>query len=147
MRLRSPLVILSLAVLTTALSAQEAMVVANEWYEVEILRVEQVDSLHGGMLRPESSNDAFLMVYLETEDPCFDPERNRECFDVALDELEKLAWACGHVVVEGDELLADGGGVLEGELACSFVVEAGTTDLTLVLRDYPGVELRARNSS
>jgi len=27
------------------------------------------------------------------------------------------------------------------------VVEAGTTDLTLVLRDYPAVELRARDSS
>ena len=146
MRLRS-LVTMSLAVLAVPLSSQEATVVANEWYEVEILRVEQVDSLHGGMVRPDSANDAFLMVYLETEDPCFDPQRNHECFDAALDELEKLAWACGHVVVEGDELLADGGGVLEEKLACSFVVEAGTTDLTLVLRDYPAVELRARDSS
>lgn len=115
---------------------------ANERHEVEILRVEQVDSLQGGMLRPERPEDAFLLVYVKTEDPCFDPERNSECFEAALDELEKLARACGHLVLAGEERPADGGGWLEQELVCSFVVPAGADDLTLVLRDYPEVELR-----
>ena len=135
--------LLAVCLIGVPLVAQESVVVANESHQVEVLRVAQVDSLHGGMLQPESAADAFLLVSVETEDPCFDPRLNGDCFDSEMNEVEKVAWACGHVLIGDEERPADGGGVLDGELTCSFVVPAGVAELTLVLRHYPEVELRA----
>ena len=135
---------LIVAMTSSMTSAQESGTVANEWYEVEIERVEQVDSLHGGMLLPEDPEDAFLLVYLHTEDPCFDPATNQDCFEAEFDEFERVAWACGEVLLGEETVPADGGGVTDDSLVCSFVVPAGTADLTLVLRGYPEVELSPR---
>lgn len=122
--------------------AQEAVRVANDRYEVEIVRAERRDALMNGMLRPEDPGQAFLLVFLDTEDPCLDPQPAASCFDGEVEADEKLAWACGWLVLaDGEESPADGGGVLDGELACSYVVPRRSKRLTLVLRGYPEVEL------
>ena len=56
---------------------QEAALVANDDHEVKVVRVELTGTLHGGIVQPPSAEEAFLLVYLETDDPCFDYERNR----------------------------------------------------------------------
>lgn len=127
----------------TALSlAAQPVEVENEAHRVEIVRAERHDALMDGLLRPEDPTQAFLLVFLRTDDPCLDPERLDGCFDDEVEADERLAWACGSVRLEDDEeRLADGGGILDGELACSYVVPRRSKRLRLVLRGYPEIEL------
>lgn len=120
----------------------ESVVVSNDEYEVRIVRVAKTNSLHGGMVRPPSPEAGFLLAYLETDDPCFDPTRNVGCFELQGDELETLAWACGEIEIgEGDVRPADGGGLIDGALACSYLVPVGSEAMTLRLRGYPEIEI------
>ncbi len=120
----------------------EPVVVSNDEHEVRIVRVAKTNSLHGGMVLPPSTDEAFLLAYLETDDPCFDPARNLGCFEGERDELETLARACGEVGLgDGEVRPADGGGLLEGELACSYLVPADSKAMKLRLRGYPEIEI------
>lgn len=131
--------ILSL-LLPASTSADETVVVSNETHEIRVVRVAKTDSLHKGMVQPPTADEAFLLVRLETDDPCFDPAQNAECFDGERDELEITAWACGEVVIGEDDVRpADGGGLLDGELACSYLIPIDAKGLTLRLRGYPEI--------
>ena len=126
-------------------SADEPVVVSNDEHKVRVVQVELHGALHNGMVRPPSEDEAFLLVFLDTADPCFDFERNAACFPDAgdLNELDKVAWACGEIVLgEDDVRLADGGGVLGEGLACSFVVPVSAPSVLLTLRGYPSIDLQ-----
>lgn len=124
-----------------SIAAEDSVVVTNDEHRVEIVRAERHDALIDGMLRPEDPRQAFLLVFLQTDDPCLDPESLDACFD-GVDADEKLAWACGWVLLGDDEKrLADGGGILDGEIACSYVVPRRSKRLRLALRGYPEIEL------
>jgi hypothetical protein len=133
---------LLLLLITGSLPADEPVTVANDTHEIQVVRVAKTDSLHGGMVQPPTADEAFLLVYLETADPCFDPASNLDCFDGNRDELETIAWACGEVEVGVDDVRpADGGGLLDGELACSYLVPLDAGSLILRLRGYPEIEV------
>lgn len=118
------------------------MIVSNDEHDIEVLEVALTGSLHDGMVQPPSPDEAFLLVYLDTDDPCFDPARNFDCFDGDRDDLEAIAWACGEVEVSTDDLRpADGGGLLDGKLACSYVVPIKAGALVLRLRGYPEIDV------
>jgi hypothetical protein len=122
--------------------AQEPLVVTNDSHEVNVLRVAKTNSLHGGMVRPPSPAEAYLLAYLETDDPCFDPGRNAGCFDGEFDEIDTIAWACGEIEISEDDIRpADGGGLLDGELACSYLIPVESGALTLHLRGYPPIDV------
>jgi len=124
--------------------ADEPVVVRNGEFEVEVVRVELRGALHNGMVEPPNENEAFLLVFLETTDPCFNFDRNKSCFPDAgdLEGLDKVAWACGEVTLaEGDRRPADGGGQLADGLACSYVVPISAPSVRLTLRGYPEVDL------
>lgn len=124
---------------------QEAALVVNDDHEVKVVRVELTGALHGGRVQPPSADEAFLLVFLETDDPCFDFERNQACFSSELSELDKVAWACGELMIAEDDVRpADGGGLLDGELACSFLVPANASDFLLRLRGYPEISLEPK---
>lgn len=132
-----------LLVLPLAALAAETLTVTNDEHRIEILRVERHDTLMDGMLWPEDPEETFLLVYLETDDPCLDPLQAASCFGDEVEPEEKLAWACGRVMLgEGEERRADGGGILDGELACSYVVPRASRRLVLEIRGYPQVELQ-----
>lgn len=136
--------LLGLAALPT-IAQEEAVTVSNGEYETRVVRVAMTDSLHDGMVQPPSDDEAFLLVYLETDDPCFDPVSNSDCFDGDLDELETIAWACGDVELSPDDIRpADGGGLLGTELACSYIIPINTRGLTLRLRDYEAIDVAPR---
>lgn len=135
------LLVLALAASAVAPAEKGSVTVAGDAHRVEILQVERHQALMDGMLRPEDPDEAFLLVYLKTDDPCLDPRRAATCFD-EIEADEKLAWACGRVVLDdGEERRADGGGLLDGEQACSYVVPRRTARLVLELRGYPQIEL------
>ena len=140
------MIVAALLLLSLAAVAQEdAVVVSNGTHETSVIRVAMTDSLHNGMVRPPSPDQAFLLVYLDSADPCFDPERNSDCFDGEFDELDTVAWACGEVEVAPDDVRpADGGGLLDGELACSYVISRDTRGLILRLRDYEAIDVEPR---
>jgi len=124
--------------------AAEAVVVRNDDHEIRVVRVELRAALHNNMVRPPSEDEAFLLVFLETADPCFDFERNHGCFPEAgdLDELDKAAWACGEVTLrEDDTRPADGGGQLADGFACSYVIPISAGSVRLTLRGYPETRL------
>ena len=125
--------------------ADEPVAVGNGEYEVRVVRVELHGALHNGMVQPPSEDEAFLLVFLETSDPCFDFERNAACFPDAgdLNELDKVAWACGEITLDEEDVReADGGGVLAEGLACSFVVPVSAPSVLLTLRGYPAIDLQ-----
>ena len=129
-------------------NAEDPVSVSNGTHETAVLRVAMTDSLHNGMVQPPSAGEAFLLVFLETDDPCFDPTANADCFDGDRDrnELETIAWACGEVdITTTDSRSADGGGLLGGELACSYVVPISTAGLVLRLRGYPEIGVEPRD--
>ncbi|MDX1643185.1 MAG: hypothetical protein R3244_02385 [Thermoanaerobaculia bacterium] len=141
-RLAPNLVAVAAISLAKVALAAEPVQVENDDHRVEIVRAERHDELMDGLLRPEDPAEAFLLVFLRTDDPCLDPERIDGCFDDEVEADERLAWACGSVVLEdGQERLADGGGILDGELACSYVVPRRSKRLRLMLRGYPEIEL------
>jgi hypothetical protein len=124
--------------------AEEPAVVSNEDHEVSVVRVELRGALHNGMVQPPSEDEAFLLVFIETADPCFDFERNLGCFPEAgyMEDLDKVAWACGEIALgEDDVRSADGGGQLADGLACSYVVPISATTIRLILRGYPEINL------
>jgi len=125
-------------------STDEPVVVRNDDHEVRVVRVELRGALRNGMVQPPSEDEAFLLVFLETGDPCFDFEHNQSCFPDAgnLEELDKVAWACGEVTLgEDDHRPADGGGQLADGLACSYIVPATAPTVRLTLRNYPEITL------
>jgi hypothetical protein len=125
--------------------ADEPVVVSNGEHEVRVVQVELHGALHNGMVRPPSEDEAFLLVFIDTADPCFDFERNAACFPDAgdLNELDKVAWACGEITLDEDDVrLADGGGVLGEGLACSFVVPVSAPSVLLTLRGYAAIDLQ-----
>ncbi len=125
-------------------TADEPVVVRNDDHQVRVVRVELRGALHNGMVQPPSADEAFLLVFLETGDPCFDFERNQGCFPEAgdLEALDKVAWACGEVTLgEEDRRPADGGGQLADGLACSYVIPVSAPSVRLALRGYPEVDL------
>lgn len=127
---------------SASLLADEPVIIANDAHEIRVVRVAKTDSLHDGMIQPPSAAEAFLVVYLETDDPCFDPARNLDCFGGNRDELETIAWACGEVEVSTEDVYpADGGGLLSGELACTYLIPLNASSLTLRLRGYPEIEV------
>jgi hypothetical protein len=120
----------------------ESIVVSNEDHEVHIVRVAKTNSLHDGMVRPPSSDEAFLLAYLETGDRCFDPSRNAGCFERDMDELETLTHACGEIELgDGEVRPADGGGLLDGTLVCSYLVPSGSEGMKIRLLGYPEIEI------
>lgn len=136
------LLAVALAASSVVRAEQGSVTVAGDEHRVEILRVERHEALMDGLLHPEDPDEAFLLVYLETDDPCLDPRRAVTCFGDEIEPDEKLAWACGRVLLdEGEERRADGGGLLDGELACSYVVPRRAERLVLELRGYPEIEL------
>jgi len=137
-----------LALCPLQIAAEEPVAVSNGAHEASIIRVAMTDSLHGGMVQPPAADQAFLLVYLETDDPCFDLALNADCFDADLDEFETIAWACGEVEVTTDDIRpADGAGLLDGELACNFVVPIKVGKLVLRLRGYPAIAVEPGGSA
>lgn len=129
---------------TLVATGDEPVVIRNQENEVRVVRVELRGALHGGMVQPPSEGEAFLLVFLETTDPCFDSNHNAACFPEAahLSQLDRVTWACGELLLGLDETRpADGAGQLEGELACSFIVPVSAPPGRLRLRGYPEIDL------
>ena len=58
----------------------DSLEVSNDSYTVKVLRAEMAGTLYDGMILPPSTDKAFLVVHLETDDPCFDPANEQTCF-------------------------------------------------------------------
>jgi hypothetical protein len=112
--------------------------VTNGEHTIDILEVEKAPTLHGGMIKPRNPNDVFLVIYIKTDDPCFDESKNASCFDAGMTPLDKIVKACGAVQTEpGNTYFADGGGHIEGRLACNWTVPKNIDKATIRFTGYP----------
>lgn len=125
-----------------AVAQKPAQSITNGSYKVQVTKVEQTPTMHGGMLKPPHPDQVFVVVYFETDDPCLDPRQNAACGAPQETPLAKVAEACGTLqTAAGTTYPADGGGLLAGGLACSFIVAKPITGVTLRLTGYPELKL------
>lgn len=116
--------------------------VTNGTYKVEVTKVEKTRTILGNM-EPRTPGAVFLMVNIKTDDPCFDADKNQSCFDPKITPLTKVNMACGEIETAAGKIYeADGGGLIDGKLACGFVVPSETAGIVkLRLRGYPELKL------
>lgn len=132
----------SLVAQTRQEKAAGKLKVRNGTYEVKMLKTERLSSLFEGMLKPRDPNTVFFRIEIQTDDPCFDPEKNSSCFDAKMTSLERVARACGGIEIGNNTAVeADGGGRDGERLYCQYVIPKGATVSKLKLTGYPELEV------
>ncbi len=117
--------------------------VKNESHEVNLVKVEWTQTLISGpMVAKTHPDEIFLIVYLKTDDPCFDDSNNEPCFEGKMTSWDKVQKACGKVQVAPDEeYTAGGGGVTNGTRICRYIIPKKTNSVMLRLTGYPEIKL------
>jgi len=115
--------------------------VSNGNYKVTV-RVEKTRTFRSLFVRerPRSSSDAFLVVYLKTNDPCLNPlvgrptESHPECGDALK--------TCGEIETATGKIYEAHLGGQERQRICIYVVPSETAGkVTLRLKGYPDLQL------